>query len=182
MNSRLPSKRSLPRVSLLPQNTLDRVKSCYIHAYVHADRFIYAQCHFSLAVFMLMAYWWMQDSCNALYMLLYMCTIHVLYTCMHMWTHRCIHISLWQAQKSHFDRCEPHNSKHNGNHSCGPEDNEYSSQQLEPKPHSMAVNLESLWVQEKHFLLHVHVYTYIIIHHNVCGCQQQKDYNLFILL
>ena len=56
----------------------------------------------------------------------------------------CIRISLWQAQESQFDGSEPYNSKQNSNQSCGPEDNEYSSQQLKPKPRSMAVNLESL--------------------------------------
>ena len=52
--------------------------------------------------------------------------------------------SLWEAGEGQFDRDVPEDAKDQEDHDRGPQDYEYSSQELESKPYSMALNLHTI--------------------------------------
>ena len=51
--------------------------------------------------------------------------------------------SLWEAGEGQFDRNVPEDGKHQEDHDRSPHHNEQPTQQLEPKPYPMALNLHT---------------------------------------
>ena len=56
--------------------------------------------------------------------------------------------SLWEAGEGQFDRDVPEDAKDQEDHDRGPQDYEYSSQELESKPYSMALNLHTIVIEQ----------------------------------